>query len=142
MQLKDYFFESFIDQRSKVVSLNPTPVGSDGKTMKGYNAYDLKVYSNSSYGTLLKSGLQNSGNYSYEVSDFGKVVVVRATYSNIQTGKQASKIFVILFEDPKSGKGHLMYTSTKGKVVGSPSQAASQIKSMSALLLPMTQGTN
>lgn len=93
------------------------------------NAYDWRVWSASGFGNRLR-GLLNSGSgRSFEVSDMGAYVVVRATYHNTATGEGKTKTFVISFDNPKIGDGKIFSTSTKWRTFSTVGQAASYINS-------------
>lgn len=98
------------------------------------NYQDPKLYASWSFGKQLQNSLSNPGNgYGCEVSDFGRYVTVKVTYSNPPTGRTASKSFLIVF-DPDGKKGNIFQTSNRYRTFSGLSQATSYIKScMSSL---------
>lgn len=92
-------------------------------------AYDWRVWSNSGFGRRLQSYFSNGDGYSYEVTDFGQVVVVSAAYHNVATGKRIAKTFAIYFVDPNKGNGIVYNTSSKWRTVASVDQVKSYITS-------------
>lgn len=90
---------------------------------------DPKLYASWAFGKQLQNSLTNVGyGYSAEVSDFGKYVSVKMSYSNPPTGKTASKTFLVVF-DPDGKKGNIFQTSNRYRTFSGVSQAASYIKS-------------
>ncbi len=98
------------------------------------NYQDPKIYASWTFGKQLQSSLSNSGyGYGCEVSDFGRYLSVKVTYSNPPTGRTASKSFLVVF-DPDGKKGNIFQTSNRYRTFSGLSQAASYIKScMSSL---------
>lgn len=92
------------------------------------NPYDWRVWSGSGYGKQIQNFLGGGYGYSYEVCDMGKYVMVRASYNNSATGKAVSKMFAIVFQNPKMGDAMVFATSTKWRTVSNPNQAANYIK--------------
>lgn len=107
--------------------------GATGAADQGPNGmidrYDWRLWTGSGYGRRLQSYLSGGGGYSYEVTDMGQYVVVRASFHNLGTGKTVSKTFVIVFENPRIGDGKVFATSTKWRTVSNVDQAANYIKS-------------
>jgi len=90
---------------------------------------DPKLYAAWSFGKQLQNSIGNVGyGYGCEVSDFGRYVSVKVTYSNPPTGKTASKTFLIVF-DPDGKKGNIFQTSNRYRTFSGVGQAASYIKS-------------
>ena len=90
---------------------------------------DPKLYASWAFGKQLQNALTNVGyGYAAEVSDFGKYVSVKMSYSNPPTGKTASKTFLVVF-DPDGKKGNIFQTSNRYRTFSGVSQAASYIKS-------------
>ena len=113
---------------------------SDKGAYNGYAYYnDPKLYATWAFGKQLQSYLTNIGNgFGCEVSDFGKYVNVKITYSNPPTGKTASKMFLIVF-DPDGKQGNIFSTSNRYRTFSGLSNAASYIKSASGSLKNATQ---
>lgn len=94
------------------------------------NAYDWRLWSASGFGNRLRGMLSaGDGKKSFEVTDMGAYVVVRAAYHSTATGEGRTKTFVIAFDDPKVGDGKIFTTSTKWRTFSSVQQAASYINS-------------
>jgi hypothetical protein len=90
---------------------------------------DPKLYASWAFGKQLQNSLSNVGyGYGCEVSDFGRYVSVKVTYSNPPTGKTASKTFLVVF-DPDGKKGNIFQTSNRYRTFSGVSQASSYIKS-------------
>lgn len=90
---------------------------------------DPKLYASWAFGKQLQSSLNNIGQgYGCEVSDFGRYVSVKVTYSNPPTGKTASKTFLVVF-DPDGKKGNIFQTSNRYRTFSGVGQASSYIKS-------------
>ena len=90
---------------------------------------DPKLYASWAFGKQLQNAIGNIGyGYGCEVSDFGRYVSAKVTYSNPPTGKTASKVFLIVF-DPDGKKGNIFQTSNRYRTFSGVSQAASYIKS-------------
>lgn len=93
------------------------------------NYQDPKLYASWAFGKQLQNSLNNVGyGYGCEVSDFGRYVSCKITYSNPPTGKTASKVFLVVF-DPDGKKGNIFQTSNRYRTFSGVSQAASYIKS-------------
>lgn len=100
---------------------------------------DPKLYASWAFGKQLQSALTNIGNgYGCEVSDYGRYVSARVTYSNPPTGKSASKTFLIVF-DPDGKQGYVFSTSNRYRTFSGLSAAASYIKSAANSLRSATQ---
>lgn len=96
-----------------------------------YVPADYKSYD--SFGGTLSSLLGNIGpEWSVEVSDFRKYVVVRTSYHNRITGRGAEKTFLIVFE--KGGNGFVLNTMSKWRSISGASQAASYIRGVCGAL--------
>lgn len=96
----------------------------------GYKPHqmDWKVWSGAGYGQRVASALGNLGKgYSFEVSDMGKCISVRAAYHNTATGRGVEKTYIIYFDSVKKGDGTVFATSTRWRTVSNPEQAASYI---------------
>lgn len=93
------------------------------------NRYDWRVWSATGFGQMLSRSLSWGYGYSYEVTDMGRFVSVRAEYHSTATGKSVSKTFIITFDSPKSGDGTIFATSTKWRTFSNVSQAANYINS-------------
>lgn len=90
---------------------------------------DPKLFTQWSFGKQIQNNLTNVGSgYGCEVSDFGRYVSVKVTYSNPPTGKSSSKTFLVVF-DPDGKKGNVFQTSNRYRTFSGVSQAASYIKS-------------
>lgn len=90
---------------------------------------DPKLFAQWSFGKQIQNNLTNVGyGYACEVSDFGRYVSVKITYSNPPTGKTASKTFLVVF-DPDGKKGNIFQTSNRYRTFSGVGQAASYIKS-------------
>lgn len=89
--------------------------------------YDWRVWSGSGFGKRLSNYLSNRDGYSYDVSDFGQVVVVTARYHCVGTAKGVEKTFAIVFHDPNKGNGLVYNTSTRWRTISSVDQASSYI---------------
>lgn len=94
--------------------------------LPGYS--DWRLWTNAGFGRRLQGNLRGGDGYSYEVTDFGQYVSVRAAFHNLATGKSVSKTFVIAFDDVKVGDGKVFATSTKWRTISSLDQAANYIK--------------
>ena len=89
--------------------------------------YDWRVWNGAGFGKRLSSYLSNRDGYSYDVSDFGQVVVVTARYHCVGTAKGVEKTFAIFFVDPNKGNGIVYNTSTRWRSIASVDQASSYI---------------
>ena len=90
---------------------------------------DPKLFASWSFGKQLQNSLTNVGyGYGCEVSDFGRYVTCKITYSNPPTGRTASKTFLVVFY-PDGKKGNIYQTSNRYRTFSGVSQAASYIKS-------------
>ena len=100
---------------------------------------DSKLDAQWAFGKQLQNMLISIGNgYSCEVSDYGRYVSARVTYSNPPTGKSASKMFLIVF-DPDGKQGYVFSTSNRYRTFSGLSAAASYIKSAANSLRSATQ---
>ena len=105
------------------------PYQDRGAYSQYLNYQDPKLFAQWSFGKQIQNNLTNVGNgYACEVSDFGRYVSVKITYSNPPTGKTASKTFLVVF-DPDGKKGNIFQTSNRYRTFSGVSQAASYIKS-------------
>lgn len=99
---------------------------------------DPKLYASWAFGKQLQQNLTSIGyGYSVEVSDFGRYVTAKISYSNPPTGKTASKMFLIAF-DPDGKTGNIFQTSNRYRTFSGVSQAASYIKSCASSLRDKT----
>jgi hypothetical protein len=111
------------------VSTATGPNFDKGAYSQYLNYQDPKLYANWTFGKQLQNSLSNVGyGYAAEVSDFGRYVSCKITYSNPPTGKTASKTFLVVF-DPDGKKGNIFQTSNRYRTFSGVSQAASYIKS-------------
>lgn len=102
------------------------------------NYQDPKLFASWAFGKQLQNMLDAIGyGYSAEVSDFGRYVSCKITYSNPPVGKTASKAFLIVF-DPDGKKGNIFQTSNRYRTFSGISQAASYIKSCATSLKDKT----
>ena len=88
---------------------------------------DWRVWSGQGYGQRVLSSLSQSKGYSYEVTDFGKGVSIRASYHNAATGRGVSKTYIVLFDDPTNASGTVFTSSNKWRSVSNPEQVGSYI---------------
>lgn len=113
----------------RALSAATGPSQDKGAYSKYLYYQDPKLFAQWAFGKQLQSYLGNVGyGYSVEVSDFGRYVSARLTYSNPPTGKTASKTFLIVF-DPDGKTGNIFQTSNRYRTFSGVSQAASYIKS-------------
>lgn len=105
------------------------PYQDRGAYSQYLNYQDPKLFAQWSFGKQIQNNLTNVGSgYACEVSDFGRYVSVKITYSNPPTGRTASKSFLVVF-DPDGKKGNIFQTSNRYRTFSGVSQAASYIKS-------------
>lgn len=121
----------------RAVSTSPWRV--DKGAYSNYLFYnDPKLYTSWAFGKQLQNALVNIGSgYSAEVSDYGKYVSARVTYSNPPTGRSASKTFLIVF-NPDGKEGHVFSSSNRYRTFSGITQAASYIKSAASSLRERT----
>ena len=99
---------------------------------------DPKLYASWAFGKQLQTALTGFGaGFASEVSDYGKYVSVKVTYSNPPTGKTASKTFLIVF-NPDGREGHVFSSSNRYRTFSGLTQAASYIKSAASSLRDKT----
>ena len=122
-------FQSPVNEKTADPRLvgNTMPRGADQGPNGMPGVYDWKVWSNSGFGKRLQSYLRGGDGFSYEVSDFGRIVVVRASYHCVGTGKHIGKTFAIFFDDPNKGNGQVFSQSTRWRSISSVDQASSYI---------------
>ena len=90
---------------------------------------DPKLYINWTFGKQLQNNLTNIGyGYAAEVSDFGRYVTCKVSYSNPPTGRTATKTFLVVF-DPDGKTGNIFQNSNRYRTFSGISQAVSYIKS-------------
>lgn len=109
---------------------------------KGFSQYfdvdDPKMYSQFTFGNIMRQSLNNVGNGFYaEVTDFKKWVTVRVSHHNHITGKTSSKTFLIVFK--KKGDGIVLSTHNRFRTISGVDQAISYIKSAMNSLTNDTQ---
>jgi len=133
--LSDLMGSGTPDKRATATS----PWRTDKGAYSNYLFYnDPKLYTAWSFGKQLQNALVGIGSgYSAEVSDYGKYVSARITYSNPPTGRSASKTFLIVF-NPDGKEGHVFSSSNRYRTFSGITQAASYIKSASSSLRERT----
>jgi hypothetical protein len=109
---------------------------------KGFKVHaswdDPKLYSNMSFGRLLRQSLNGMGDgFSCKVTDFAKWVVVEVSHHNILTGRTSSKTFLIVFQPDQ--KGIVLSTHNRYRTISGVDQAASYIRSACASLNNVNQ---
>lgn len=115
------------DARSAKTTIQPQADRGAYSQYLGYQ--DPRLFASWSFGRQLQSQLSSIGTgYSAEVSDFGRYVSAKVTYSSPPTGKSASKTFLIVFE-PDGRTGDIFQTSNHYRTFSGIGQAASYIKS-------------
>lgn len=110
--------------------------------LKGFNqnhvSDDPKMYNTYTFGNMVRQSLNNmSAEYSCQVTDFKKWVVVTVTHNNIITGKSSSKTFLIVFDLNK--EGIVLSTHNRYRTISGVDQAISYIKSSCQALQSDTQ---
>lgn len=103
----------------------------------GFNQYvnwdDPKLWSGVAFGRLMQSELNSMGKeFSAEVTDFGKWVMIKVNCHNYITGRTDSKSFLVVFQDKSNGI--VLSTANKWRSISGYSQAVSYIKSASQAL--------
>lgn len=113
--------------------------GTTDYTPNGYEyTYDWRVWSSAGFGRRLQNALPKSNGYYSEVLDCGKYVVVKASYTNVATGKTVGKQFIVVFDNANKGDGKVFSTSTKWRTISSVEQATSYISSYISSLASST----
>ena len=103
-----------------------------------YWSDDVKLYSTFSFGNAVRQSLNGMGaEYSCQVTDFKKWVVVTVTHSNMITGKSASKTFLIVFDQNKDGI--VLSTHNRYRSISGVEQACSYIRNVCNSLASDTQ---
>ena len=101
-------------------------------------ADDPKLYNMFSFGNIVRQAIGNMGaEYSCQVTDFKKWVVVTVSHSNIITGKLSSKTFLIVFDLNK--EGIVLSTHNRYRTISGVDQAISYIRSACQALQSDTQ---
>lgn len=110
-----------------------TPDSSPKGVTKYTNWDDPKLWSNIAFGRQMQSELNNMGSeFSAEVTDFGKWVVVKINHHNYITGRTSSKSFLVVFQ--QKGEGIVLSTANKWRSISGYGQAISYIKSAAQVL--------
>ena len=131
----DFINEAFGDTRYHTTA-GP---GKDAGIVPYFWYDDPKLHASNAFGQLMLRDLNNwRQGYSAKVSDFGKWVVVEVTYSDVITGRSASKTFMVVFDGgPKGdikGGGIVLTTANKYRTISGYAQASSYIKQVSGAL--------
>lgn len=122
----------------RAVSAAVGPYQDKGAYSSYLNYQDPKLFANWSFGKQIQSALTNIGSgYTAEVSDFGRYVCIKMTFSNPPTGKTASKNFLVVF-NPDGKVGQIYQNSNRYRTFSGVSQAASYIKSCATALKNLT----
>lgn len=99
---------------------------------------DPKLMASWAFGKVLQRDLNSMGSgYSCQVHDCGGEVAVTITHCCTDTGKSASRSFIIVF-DSKSGDGVIKSSSTRWRSISGIGQAESYIKSVASSLQSIT----
>lgn len=103
---------------------------------------DPKLMASWAFGKVLQRDLNSMGaGFSCQVLDCGGEVAVTITHNTSDTGKSASKSFIIVFDD-KSGKGIVKSSSTRWRTISGVGQAVSYIRSVGSALANYTNSNN
>lgn len=133
--IEQHINEDTIDKR--VLNKGKIPSATRGFTQY-YNADDPTLYNAFSFGNAVRQSLNSMGqDYSCQVTDFKKWVVVTVTHSNMITGKSSSKTFLIVFSADKDGI--VLTTHNRYRSISGVDQACSYIKSSCQALQNDTQ---
>lgn len=89
---------------------------------------DPRLYSTMAFGRSMQSELNNMGpEYSGEVTDFGKWVVVKINHHDFVSGRTSSKTFLVVFK--QKGNGIVLSTANKWRSISGYGQAINYIRS-------------
>ena len=100
---------------------------------------DPKLMTSWNFGKQLQRNLNNLGaGFNCQVFDCGGEVAVTISHNQIDTGRTASKTFIIVF-DNKSGDGIIKSSSTRWRTVSGLGQVESYIRSVASNLASDTQ---
>lgn len=121
------YIEPLINEDERTPSTRVPDISWHGVT-KYTDWDDPKLYAANAFGRLMQSELNSMGSeFSAEVSDFGKWVVVKMNHHNFVTGRTSSKTFLVVFKQKNDGL--VMSTANKWRSISGYGQAVSYIKS-------------
>lgn len=112
-------------------------VGPDSWRMgadMGTDAFDWRIWQDTSFGRTLTSRLRSSG-LNVSVFDAGKTLSVTAGLEDSATGKTVTKTFIVVFAQPKKkgdlipGYGKIWNSSTKFRTFSNIDQVANYVSS-------------
>lgn len=103
---------------------------------------DPKLMASWAFGRTLQRDLNSLGSgFSCQVLDCGGEVAVTITHCTPDTGRSASKSFIIVF-DSKSGDGIIKSSSTRWRSISGIGQAESYIRSVANSLASYTNSNS
>lgn len=115
-----------------------SPIGQDKYFKNAWDWDDPKLYDQFSFGQTLKSALNGLGaEWSCNVTDFNKWVVVEMSHHNSITGRTSSKTFLVVFQE--KGNGIVLSTHNKYRSISGVEQAISYIRNTSSSLRDSNQ---
>ena len=128
--------EATTDPRNYNTKLPSIDVNPQGQYI---GVRDPKLMASWAFGKQLQRDLNNIGSgFSCQVFDCGGEVAVTITHCTPDTGRTASKSFIIVF-DSKSGNGTIKSSSTRWRTISGIGQAESYIRSVASNLTSYTQ---